>query len=130
MGINMRNLSLQAMTAFRRVVELRSFGSAGRSLEMTGGAISKLVAQLERSLGVRLLHRTTRTVSVSAEGAAFYEAIVQILDDVDAAADSVRSQSIAPAGRLKVSVPTSFALMWLSSRLPRFIESHPQLELD
>ena len=118
------------MQAFRRVVELQSFRAAGLSLDMTGGAVSKLVAQLERDLGVRLLHRTTRSVSVSAEGAEFYEAAVRVLDDLDAAAEALGARSAAPAGRLKVSVPTSFALMWLSPRLPAFVEAHPALELD
>jgi DNA-binding transcriptional LysR family regulator len=118
------------MHAFRRVVELQSFNAAARSLELTGGAVSKLVTQLERDLGVRLLHRTTRTVSVSAEGAVFYEAAVRILDEVDAAADAVRTDAAAPAGRLRVSVPTSFALMWLARRLPLFMAAWPQLELD
>lgn len=126
----MRRPSLIAMNAFRRVVETQSFNGAGRSLEMTGGAVSKLVAQLERDLGVRLLHRTTRTVNVSDEGAVFYEATVRILDEVDAVAEAVRSEAAAPTGRLKVSVPTSFALMWLAPRLPQFINAYPLLELD
>jgi len=126
----MRRPSLPAMQAFRRVVELQSFRAAGLSLDMTGGAVSKLVAQLERDLGVRLLHRTTRTVSVSAEGTAFYEAAVRVLDDLDAAAEALHARAAAPAGRLKVSVPTSFALMWLSPRLPAFVEAYPALELD
>jgi len=118
------------MQAFRRVIELQSFRAAGTSLQMTGGAVSKLVAQLERDLGARLLHRTTRRVTASAEGTAFYEAAVRILDDVDAATESLRQRATMPAGRLRISVPTSFALTWLSSRLPRFIEDHPALELD
>lgn len=130
MEAKIRRPSLVAINAFRRVVETHSFNAAGRSLEMTGGAVSKLVAQLERDLGVRLLHRTTRTVSVSDEGAVFYEAAVRILDEVDAAADAVRAEAAAPAGRLKVSVPTSFALMWLAPRLPPFIDAHPLLEVD
>jgi DNA-binding transcriptional LysR family regulator len=60
----------------------------------------------------------------------FYEAGVRILDEVDAASEAVRSEAAAPAGRLKVSVPTSFALMWLSPRLAPFIRAHPLLELD
>jgi DNA-binding transcriptional LysR family regulator len=118
------------MQAFRRVVELHSFRAAGLSLSMTGGAVSKLVAQLERDLGVRLLHRTTRTVSVNAEGTTFYEAAVRVLDDLDASVEAVHARSAAPVGRLKVSVPTSFALMWLSARLPAFVEAYPALELD
>jgi DNA-binding transcriptional LysR family regulator len=126
----MKRPNLPAMQAFRRVVELQSFGAAARSLAITGGAVSKLVAQLEQDLGVRLLHRTTRSVSVSTEGAAFYEDAVRILDEVDAATEAVRSESAAPAGRLKVSLPTSFAIAWLASRLPVFVGAYPQVELD
>lgn len=122
--------SLPAMQAFRRVVEQRSFGAAARSLEITGGAVSKLVAQLEHDLGVRLLHRTTRSVSVSAEGQAFYQDAVRILDEVDAAAEAVRRGADAPGGRLRVSLPTSFALAWLAARLPSFMRAYPQIELD
>jgi DNA-binding transcriptional LysR family regulator len=122
--------SLPAMQAFRRVVEQQSFGAAARSLELTGGAVSKLVAQLEHDLGVRLLHRTTRSVSVTAEGQAFYQDAVRILDDVDSAAEAVRSGSASPGGRLRVSLPTSFALAWLSARLPSFMCAYPQIELE
>jgi DNA-binding transcriptional LysR family regulator len=118
------------MQAFRRVVELQSFGAAARSLEITGSAVSKLVAQLEQDLGVRLLHRTTRSVSVTAEGLAFYEDAVRILAEVDAAVESVCSESTAPAGRMKVSLPTSFAISWLASRLPGFMRDYPQVALD
>ena len=122
--------SLPAMHAFRRVVELQSFGAAARSLLITGGSVSKLVAQLERDLGVRLLQRTTRSVSVTAEGQAFYRDAVRILDDVDAAAEAVSRGAATPAGRLRVSLPTSFALAWLAARLPAFVRTHPQIELD
>jgi DNA-binding transcriptional LysR family regulator len=126
----MKRPSLPAMQAFRRVVELHSFGAAARSLEMTGGAVSKLVAQLERDLGVRLLHRTTRSVTVSTEGLAFYEDAVRILEDVDTSSEALRNESSAPSGRVKVSLPTSFAICWLASRLPAFMRDHPQIELD
>lgn len=126
----MKRPGLPAMQAFRRVVELQSFGAAARSLAITGGAVSKLVAQLEQDLGVRLLHRTTRRVSVSSEGQAFYRDAVRILDEVDAAAEALRRGAAAPAGRLKVSLPTSFAIAWLARRLPAFVLAHPQIELD
>ena len=95
-----------------------------------GGAVSKLVAQLEQDLGVRLLHRTTRSVSVSTQGAVYYQDAVRILDEVDAAAEAVRGASAAPGGRLKLSLPTSFAIAWLASRLPEFMHAYPQVELD
>lgn len=122
--------SLQAMAAFCRVVEQRSFHAAARSLDTTGGSVSKLVAQLERDLGARLLHRTTRTLSVTGEGERYYEAAVRILDEVALAGEQLRSQSAAVSGRLKVSVPTSYALMWLSPRLAGFQVAHPLLTLD
>jgi DNA-binding transcriptional LysR family regulator len=122
--------TIAALQAFRRVVELHSFRAAAASLQLTGGAVSKLVAQLERALGARLLHRTTRTVTVSAEGSTFYEAAVRVLDELDAAGEALRARASAPSGRLKVSVPTSFAWLWLSPRLPAFVEAHPALEVD
>lgn len=122
--------SLPGLQAFRRVVELKSFTAAARSLEMTGGAVSKLVAQLEADVGVRLLYRTTRTVRVSEEGQAFYAAAVRIQEDLDAAIDEARLSATSPGGRLKVSTPTSFALMWLSARMPKLMAAHPQLTLD
>ncbi|MBX3606673.1 MAG: LysR family transcriptional regulator [Piscinibacter sp.] len=130
MPMSTKRPGLPAMQAFRRVVELQSFGAAARSLEITGGAVSKLVAQLEHDLGVRLLHRTTRSVSVSAEGQAFYRDAVRILDEVDAAAEAVRGGAAVVGGRLRVSLPTSFALAWLAARLPAFMRAHPHIELD
>jgi len=130
MGINSAIPSLNAMQAYRRVVELHSFSAAARSLDMTGGAVSKLVAQLEKDIGARLLNRTTRSVSVTEEGAGFYEAAVRVLDEVTAASEQARAKSSAPQGRLKVSVPTSFALMWLSKRVPAFLALAPRVQLD
>ncbi len=118
------------MQAFRRVVELHSFHAAARSLELSGGAVSKLVAQLEQDVGVRLLNRSTRSLSISEEGAAFYEAAVRILDEVAMATEQARSLSAGVQGRLKVSVPSSFALMWLSARVPAFLARHSQLTLE
>jgi len=129
-GMNMPHPNLKAMHAFRRVVELHSFNAAARSLDLTGGAVSKLVAQLEEDIGVRLLNRTTRTVSVTEEGTGFYEAAVRVLDEIEAATEQARSKSSAPAGLLRVSVPTSFALMWLSKRVPDFLGRYPRLNLD
>lgn len=126
----MKRPGLPAMQAFRRVVELQSFNAAARSLQMSGGAVSKLVAQLEQDLGVRLLQRTTRSVRVNGEGAAFYQFAARILDDVDAAAEAVRKDVAAPAGPLRVAVPTSFALRVLAARLPHFVARHPGIVLD
>lgn len=126
----MHTPNLLGMLAFRRVVELQSFRAAAQGMAMTGGAVSKLVAQLEADLGVRLLHRTTRSVRVSEEGQAFYTAVVRLQEDLDMAIDDARRGLSSPMGRLRVSVPTSFALMWLSPRMPTFMDAYAQLTLD
>lgn len=122
--------NLRCLQAFRRVAELHSFNAAARRLEMTSGAVSKLVAQLERDIGARLLNRTTRSVTITEEGAGYYEAVARVLDEVEMAGEQARSRSALPAGSLKVSVPASFGMMWLSSRLPDFLERFAQVKLD
>jgi DNA-binding transcriptional LysR family regulator len=122
--------NLQALRTYRRVVELHSFNAAARSLDMTASAVSKLVARLEADVGARLLNRTTRTVSTTEEGAEFYEAAVRVLDELELASERARSRSSTVTGTLKVSVPTSFALRWLSTRVPNFLTQYPKLKLD
>jgi DNA-binding transcriptional LysR family regulator len=122
--------NLRCLQAFRRVVELHSFNAAARRLEMTSGAVSKQVAQLERDIGARLLNRTTRSVAITEEGAAYYDAVARVLDDVEMAGEQARSKSALPSGSLKVSVPASFGMMWLASRLPDFLERFPLVKLD
>lgn len=122
--------SIRALHAFRRVVELQSFTGAARDLDMTGGAISKLISGLEDELGVRLLSRTTRRVSATESGLAYYKVAAAVLEELEAASELVRSQTVRPQGGLKVSVPTSFALMVLSLHLPAFLEAYPELRLE
>lgn len=126
----MRMPNVNALHAFRRVVELKSFTAAARSLGMTGGAVSKLVAQLEADVGARLLHRTTRTLRTSEAGEEFYAAAARVLDELDLAGERARSRSTHATGTLRVSVPTSFALRWLSPRVPEFLRRYPRLTLD
>lgn len=122
--------SLQAMRAFRAVVELKSFKRAGARLGLGGSAVSKLVAGLELELGVLLLQRTTRTLALTEAGEDFYESVVRVLDETESAVERLRDRGGRPAGLLRVSVPTSFALRWLGPRLPDFMVRYPGLELD
>ena len=122
--------TVHAMTAFRRVVEARSFKAAAAGMGLSGGAVSKLVAQLEADLGAQLLNRTTRSVSLNEAGTQFYAAAVQILDDLARATAQAGADTRQPSGVLKVSVPTSFALMRLASRLPDFLVRYPDLQLQ
>ncbi|MED5620219.1 LysR family transcriptional regulator [Ideonella sp. BN130291] len=122
--------SLQGLRAFRAVVELKSFKRAGTRLGLGGSAVSKLVAGLEQELGVLLLQRTTRTLALTEAGADFYDSVVQVLDETESAVERLRERGGKPAGLLRVSVPTSFALRWLGPRLPDFMVRYPGLELN
>lgn len=126
----MTSLSTQGMRAFRAVVELKSFKAAGAQLGVSGSAVSKLVAALETELGAVLLQRTTRTLALTEAGSTFYESTVKVLDEINLVADRLREQAAQPRGLLRVSVPTSFALSWLSPRLPDFLVRHPGLQLE
>jgi DNA-binding transcriptional LysR family regulator len=127
---NTRTPSLPALRAFRRVVELRSFQAAADALGVSGGTVSKLVAQLEADVGVRLLQRTTRTVGVTEEGNSLYATAVRVDEELVAGLDEVRHRADSVSGLLRVAVPTSFALMWMSRRMPVFMAAHPQITLE
>ncbi|MFG6433066.1 LysR family transcriptional regulator [Roseateles sp. LYH14W] len=124
------NPSLQSLRAFRAVGELGSFAAAARQLEVTGSAVTKLVAGLESQLGVRLLQRSTRKVSLTAAGEGFLLDCVQLLEEAEAAFARVQSQGQTVRGLLRLSVPSSFALRWLQPRLPAFLREHRELQLD
>jgi DNA-binding transcriptional LysR family regulator len=124
------NPSLQSLRAFRAVGERGSFAAAARQLEVTGSAVTKLVAALEAQLGVRLLQRSTRKVSLTAAGEGFLPECAQLLDEAEAAFARVQAQGQTVRGLLRLSVPSSFALRWLQPRLPSFLRLYPELRLD
>ena len=93
---------IDAMQAFVRVVETGSFTRAADTLQTSRTRVTQLVQQLEAHLRVKLLHRTTRRVSATADGAAYYERVVRLLADLDDAETSLSAASDAPRGRLRV----------------------------
>lgn len=109
-GINAMKPSLQALRAFRVVGELGSFAAAARQFDVNGSAVTKLVAALEVQLGVWLLQRSTRKVTLTAAGVGFLADCAQLLDDAEAAFDRVQAQCQSPRGLLRLSVSSSFAL--------------------
>ncbi|UNK41371.1 LysR substrate-binding domain-containing protein [Luteimonas sp. S4-F44] len=119
-----------AMQAFARVVETGSFTKAAATLHMSRTTVTQLVQQLEARLRVRLLNRTTRQVNVTADGAAYYERVVQLLADMDDAETSLSSAAAAPRGRLRVDVPSPFARLVLVPALPQFHARYPDIQLD
>ena len=121
---------LMALQAFARVVELGGFTKASDSLQISKTSVSDLVQGLEKHLGVRLLQRTTRRVSATSEGAAFYERCAQILSDLDEAESSVMQARVAPKGRLRVDMPGALAKLFIIPRIPAFLARYPDLRLE
>lgn len=116
------------MTIFVQVAELRSFATAGRQLGISASAVSKAVARLEQKLGVRLFQRSTRSVSLTAEGTLFLDRCRRILAEIAAAEHELASTTATPQGRLRVSLPLVSGLMW--PVLSAFASRYPQIELD
>lgn len=102
-----------AMRAFARVVEAGSFTKAAQTLHMSKTTVTQLIQQLEARLRVKLLHRTTRRLGVTADGAVYYERVIRLLADMEDAENSLSSAAMTPRGRLRVDVPSPLArLVW------------------
>ena len=127
-GLKMNKL--QAMEVFVQVVDAGSFTRAAEHLQMPKATVSTLIQALERALAVKLLHRTTRQVSVTADGAAYYERCLRILADVREAEESLSRTRLRPAGRLRVDAPTSLASAVIIPALPDFFERYPDIVLE
>src|SRR6185437_11356951 len=120
---------LQAMSLFVRVVETGGIARAAESLRIPKATATTLLQKLEASLGVKLLNRTTRRVSVTADGAAYYTRAAAILAEVREAEESLSQHSKAPRGRLRVDTPTLIARSVIVPALPRFFAEYPDIEL-
>lgn len=118
------------MRIFARVAELGSFARASDALALSRARVSEAVAGLERSLGARLVHRTTRRLALSDDGRAFYERVVRILADVDEAEAGVRRERSEPRGRLRVDMPMALARLVVLPALPRLLARHPEIQLE
>ena len=119
-----------AMQTFARVVEAGSFTKAADTLHMSKTTVTQLVQQLEARLRVKLLNRTTRKVNVTADGAVYYERVLQLLADMDDAETSLSSAATLPRGRLRVDVPSPLASMILVPALPAFYARYPDIQID
>jgi DNA-binding transcriptional LysR family regulator len=121
---------LNAMRTFRRVVELGSFTAAARGLSLSKAAVSKQVGELESHLGATLIHRTTRRLSVTEVGNAYFERAVRLLDEFEAAEAEVRHLQAEPTGSLKLSVPNAFSVTQLAATLNDLAARYPKLRLS
>jgi LysR family transcriptional regulator for bpeEF and oprC len=120
---------LQAMEVFVRVVETGGITRAADSLGLPKATATTLIQKLEAILGVRLLNRTTRRVSVTPDGASYYERCISILSQVRETEESLAKQHATPRGRLRVDVPTLMARSVFVPALPQFFARYPDIEL-
>lgn len=121
---------LDAMRAFVRIADTGSFTRAADSLGMSRASLTQLVQQLEARLRVKLLHRTTRKVSVTADGAIYYDHVVRMLDELAHVESGLPGAASEPHGRIRIDVPSPFAALVLMPALPRFYAAYPRIAFD
>lgn len=122
--------ALSGMAIFAAVVEAEGFSPAARRLGLSKSTVSKQISRLESHLNVRLLHRTTRKLSLTDAGELYYRHAVKALDEARAAEDAVTLMRGHPRGVLRISTPMSFGLLHISPVISKFIQQHPELRLD
>src|SRR6188768_1683040 len=118
------------MAAFVRVVDLKGFSAAAPALGLTPSAVSKLVTRLEARLGVRLLQRTTRALSPTADGEAFYAAARRIVADIEALERAMTDQRGTPHGLLRVTTSLAFSTHQLAPMIGEFLGRYPDIQLE
>lgn len=121
---------IQSIRVFARVVEAGTFTKAAESLDLPKGTVTKLVQQLEARLKVKLLNRTTRRVTVTPDGAAYYERTTRLLNDLDDIEASMTNAQAKPSGRLRVDVGTTVAREVIIPALSEFYRRFPDIQLD
>ncbi|APR75832.1 Transcriptional regulator, LysR family protein [Minicystis rosea] len=121
---------LDGVTTFVQVVESGSFTLAAERMNMTRSAVGKVITRLERRLGVRLLHRTTRSQSLTEDGQAYYDRAVRALAEMEAAESDLELGRHEPRGRLRVSLPLAFGHHCAAPVLMELARRHPRLQID
>ncbi|AUZ46223.1 LysR family transcriptional regulator [Pseudomonas orientalis] len=119
-----------AMRVFTRIVELGGFARAADSLQLPRASVTILIKQLEAHLGVQLLQRTTRQVSPTLDGAAYYQRCVQLLTDLEETEAVFSSRRQNPRGTLSIDMPSGIGRLIVIPALPTFTALYPQIELD
>ncbi|WP_315706501.1 MULTISPECIES: LysR family transcriptional regulator [unclassified Bradyrhizobium] len=121
---------MKDISVFVHVAEAKSFTAAAERIGLSRSAVGKSIVRLEDRLGVRLLQRTTRSVSLTGEGAAFHERCVRLLADLDEAEMAMLSHSQAPRGRLRLDLPVSFGRLHVLPVLNEFIRKWPEISVS
>jgi DNA-binding transcriptional LysR family regulator len=118
------------LSLFLRVLDLGSISAAARSLDLSVAVASQRLKRLERDLGVRLLHRTTRQLHTTPEGAALAEQGRVLVEDLDALTSSLRQGATEVSGRLRVTMSAAFGSLYISPLLPEFLARYPRVKLS
>ncbi|MCO5734842.1 LysR family transcriptional regulator [Rhizobium sp. SSA_523] len=121
---------ITSMRYFVRVYEMGSFSGAAKLLDVGQSAVSKVVAQLEKELGVPLLVRSTRQLTPTEQGRVFYEHATKVLEDVEAAVASVGSMSQSFSGQIRIGGTLTFMSQYIIPKLPLFLNEHPAIDIS
>lgn len=113
-----------------RVVEAGSFAKAAAAMSVTPSMVSKRLAALEAEIGVRLLNRTTRRLSLTPSGQLLYERSVSALAELEDAVARLGEEQAQPRGRLRVTAPSDFSILYLADAIPKFVQAYPEIRLE
>ena len=122
--------AIKSMRAFVRAIELKGLSAVAREQRTTQPTVSKLVASLEKSLGVRLLERTTARLVPTEEGRRFYERAKRMLEEFDEAVADARGLTQRPAGALRVNAPLAFGELYLNALVLEFLALYPDIGIE
>tara|TARA_B100001063_G_scaffold246518_1_gene286081 strand:- start:1284 stop:2219 length:936 start_codon:yes stop_codon:yes gene_type:complete len=126
----MEQFDLNEIAIFVKVVDAGSFTGAAKSLGLPKSTVSRKITQLEERLGVRLLQRTTRTLSLTDTGSAYYNQCSRIIGDVEEANIAVTEMQSKPQGLLRITAPMLFGAEVLSDLISEFLQANPEIQLD
>ena len=121
---------LERMAIFARVVEERSFSAAARRLDLSKSLVSRHITALEKSVGARLLNRTTRALSLTDAGAVFYEHCLRVLEELEAAKLAVGRLHSEPRGLLRITSSVAFGRLHIAPALADFLRAYPEITID
>lgn len=121
---------ITALNVFRRVVEMGTFRAAADDLHLSQAAVSKNINELEAYLGIALINRTTRRLSVTEAGMTYYRQICAVLDGLEAADQSIMAASFTPRGRLRIGMPMSYGLIRLNPLVCEFQHRYPAIGIE
>ncbi|WP_108819448.1 LysR family transcriptional regulator [Pseudovibrio sp. Alg231-02] len=122
--------NINAIPVFVTVVEQKGFAAAARQLGVSKSAVSKRISLLEEHLGARLLHRSTRNISLTEAGELYYARAVDALAAAQEAESAVAQLQGKPKGRLKINVPMTFGRLHIAPLIPKFLKNNPEISID